>query len=185
MSNTENSLSSASASLDLRYPIGPMPTPPQLSPEERVQAIAEIRALPAQLRAASTGLSAEQLDTPYREGGWTVRQVIHHVADSHMNAVIRVKLALTEENPTVKPYEEQLWAELVNTKLDPEISLMLLEQLHTRWVAMLEQITDYSHSWTHPAQGKTYTIDTLLAMYAWHGQHHTAHINNLRQSQGW
>ena len=170
---------------DLRYPLGPMPTPLSLTPQERQDALDAIRALPAELRAAVQGLDDPQLDTPYREGGWTLRQVVHHVADSHINAYVRVKLALTEENPTVKPYEEQLWAELPDSRLPIDLSLELLEQLHTRLSAVLEDVTDFARPWTHPAQGRTFTLDTLLGMYAWHGRHHVAHVTGLRERQGW
>lgn len=169
---------------DPRYPLGPMPTPLTLTPEERAQAIAAIRALPSELRAAVAGLSPEQLDTPYREGGWTVRQVVHHVTDSHMNAYVRTKLALTEENPIIKPYQEQLWAELPDSALDPELSLELLEPLHRRWLAVLESVKDWGRTWTHPENGPR-TLDTTLAMYAWHGRHHVAHITELRKARGW
>lgn len=170
---------------DLRYPTGPMPTPSTLTPAERKDALAAIRALPAALRAAVQGLSDAQLDTPYRDDGWTLRQVVHHVADSHMNAYVRVKLALTEVNPTVKPYEEGRWAELPDQGLPPELSLNLLECLHMRLMTVLDGVTDFTHQWTHPAQGRMYTIDTLLGMYAWHGRHHVAHITGLRERQGW
>lgn len=170
---------------DPRYPLGPMPTPVSLSPAERLDAIQAIGALPAELRAAVSGLNDAQLDTPYREGGWTVRQVVHHVADSHLNAYVRLKLALTEDNPTIKPYEEQFWAELPDSHLPPEVSLKLLEPLHQRFVVVLEGITNWSRPWTHPAQAKTLSLDTILAMYAWHGRHHTAHITRLREQRGW
>lgn len=170
---------------DLRYPLGPMPTPLSLTPQERQDTLDAIRALPAELRAAVQGLDDPQLDTPYREGGWTLRQVVHHVADSHINAYVRVKLALTEENPTVKPYEEQLWAELPDSRLPVDLSLELLERLHTRLSAVLEDVTDFARPWTHPAQGRTFTLDTLLGMYAWHGRHHVAHVTGLRERQGW
>lgn len=171
---------------DPRFPIGPEPTPLSLSPAQRAEAIAHIRGLPADLRAAVAGLDAAQLDTPYREGGWTVRQVVHHVADSHINAYVRTKLTLTEENPTVKPYQEQLWAELPDSRLDPELSLALLERLHTRWVAVLEGLKpeDFQRPLTHPVGGQ-WTLDTLLGIYAWHGRHHVAHITELRKARGW
>ncbi|MFC4637659.1 YfiT family bacillithiol transferase [Deinococcus hohokamensis] len=165
---------------DLRYPLGPMPAPLSLSREERDGALMALGALPQELRAAVAGLSETQLDTPYRDGGWTVRQVVHHVADSHLNAYVRTKLALTEDNPAVKPYEEGLWAELPDSHLPVEVSLQLLQALHGRWVPLLGQVTDWSRPWTHPAQSRAYTLDTLLAMYAWHGRHHTAHITGLR-----
>ncbi|MDB5044011.1 MAG: metal-dependent hydrolase [Deinococcus sp.] len=166
------------AAPDLRYPTGPMPTPLTLTPEARAEAVAAIRALPAELRAAVAELGESQLDTPYREGGWTARQVVHHVADSHLNAYARIKLALTEVNPTIKPYEQTLWAELPDSRLPAEVSLNLLDSLHARIVAVLEGVTgaDWERQWTHPAQGRTYTLDTLAAMYAWHGRHHTAHL---------
>lgn len=121
------------------------------------------------------------LDTLYRDGGWTVRQVVHHLADSHMNAVLRLKLALTEPNPTVKPYEEGDWAKLADTALPVEPSLALLGGLHLRWSALLEALTPqaWAREWTHPAQGQTYAVDTLAAMYAWHGRHHLAQIRRV------
>jgi uncharacterized damage-inducible protein DinB len=170
---------------DPRYPLGPMPTPLELSAQERETALNELRRLPHELRTAVAGLSNAQLDTPYREGGWTVRQVVHHVAESHMNALIRVKLALTEENPVIKPYEEDRWALLPDHQLPPEVSLTLLDALHARLLPVLEGVTDWSRPWTHPAQDRTYTLDSLLAMYAWHGRHHVAHISSLRERQGW
>ncbi|PNY82136.1 YfiT family bacillithiol transferase [Deinococcus koreensis] len=170
---------------DPRYPIGPMPIHLSLSPEERQEALGALRALPAELRAAVHGLDDRQLDTPYREGGWTLRQVVHHVADSHMNAYVRVKLALTEENPTIKPYDEGRWAALPDSLLAPGVSLELLEALHARLLAVLEGVQDWGRLWTHPAQGRTTTLDTLLGMYAWHGRHHVAHITGLRGRQGW
>ncbi|WP_281260169.1 YfiT family bacillithiol transferase [Deinococcus planocerae] len=172
---------------DLRSPLGPMPQPFTLTPQERAGALAAIRALPGELRGAVTGLPDAGLDTPYREGGWTVRQVVHHVADSHLNAVVRLKLALTEERPTVKPYEEGLWAELADVRLPLEPSLMVLDGLHARWAAVLGSLTpqDWAREWTHPAHGHTFTVDTLAAMYAWHGRHHALHITGLRQRRGW
>ncbi|ACO46840.1 YfiT family bacillithiol transferase [Deinococcus deserti] len=170
---------------DLRYPLGPMPTPLSLSEQERSGALAALGALPQALRASVEGLSDAQLDTPYREEGWTVRQVVHHVADSHLNAYVRTKLALTEDNPGVRPYDETLWAELPDARLPVGVSLDLLESLHRRWVASLEGVSDWGRPWTHPAQGRTYTLDTLLGMYAWHGRHHIAHVTGLRGRQGW
>jgi len=147
-------------------------------PEQRAQALAALHSLPAELRAAVEALPEAGLDTPYRKGGWTGRQVVHHVADSHLNAYARVKLALTEENPVIKPYEEGLWAELPDALLPVEVSLSLLEALHTRLVSVLESLgeSDWAREWTHPGAGKTFTLDTLLAMYAWHGRHHVAHL---------
>lgn len=168
----------------VRFPLGPMPQVRHLTPAERQAALANLRDLPARLRSAVTGLSGEQLDTPYREGGWTVRRVVHHVADSHINAYVRTKLALTEDNPTVKPYHEELWAELPDSHLATELSLLMLEQLHARWDAVLADVTAWDRPWTHPESGE-WTLDTLLAMYDWHGRHHTAHITGLRERQGW
>ncbi|GAA5534515.1 YfiT family bacillithiol transferase [Deinococcus aluminii] len=166
---------------DARYPLGPMPQRLALTPQERAEAVQAIRALPAELRALVEGQPDTVLETPYREGGWTVRQVVHHLADSHLNAVVRLKLALTEDNPTVKPYEEGDWAELPDTRLPLEPSLSLLDGLHTRWAALLEALTpdQWAREWTHPAQGQTFTVDTLAAMYAWHGRHHMAHIRRV------
>ncbi|MFB9991981.1 YfiT family bacillithiol transferase [Deinococcus oregonensis] len=171
------------AAPDRRYPTGPMPTPITLTPAERAEALAAIRALPAELRAAVAALGESQLDAPYREGGWTGRQVVHHVGDSHLNAFVRVKLTLTEINPTIKPYQEHLWAELPDSRLPVDVSLSLLDALHTRIVAVLDGVSDadWARQWTHPAQGRTYTLDTLAAMYAWHGRHHTAHLKLIKQ----
>ncbi|MBZ9749733.1 putative metal-dependent hydrolase [Deinococcus sp. HMF7604] len=173
---------------DLRYPIGPMPTPLTLTAEERGAATAQIAELPGLLSAAVEGLTEAQLNTPYREGGWTVRQVAHHVAESHMNAFVRLKLALTEDNPVIKPYEEALWADLPDTQLSPEVSLTLISSLHVRlgllFGALDQGGPEWGRLWTHPAQERTYTVDTLLAMYAWHGRHHVAHISGLRERQG-
>jgi hypothetical protein len=171
------------AAPDRRYPIGPMPTPLTLTPAERAEALAAIRALPAELRAVVAVLGESGLETPYREGGWTARQVVHHVADSHLNAFVRVKLTLTEINPVIKPYEQHLWAELPDSRLPAEVSLSLLEALHARLMAVLDSVNgaDWAREWTHPAQGRTYTLDTLAAMYAWHGRHHTAHLKLIGQ----
>lgn len=166
---------------DPRYPLGLMPQPLTLTPGERQAAIRIIRALPAELRATVSGQPDTVLDTPYRDGGWTVRQIVHHIADSHMNAVVRLKFALTETNPTVKPYEEGDWARLPDMALPVEPSLSLLDGLHARWVCVLDALTAeaWTREWTHPAQGRTYTVDTLAAMYAWHGRHHLAHIRRV------
>ncbi|WP_034387025.1 YfiT family bacillithiol transferase [Deinococcus sp. YIM 77859] len=166
---------------DTRYPLGPLPQPLTLTPRERAEAVQAIRAFPAQLRAAVAHQPDAVLDTPYRDGGWTVRQVVHHLADSHMNAVVRLKLALTEVNPTVKPYEEGDWAQLPDMGLPLGPSLSLLDGLHARWTALLGALTpgQWAREWTHPASGQTFTVDTLAAMYAWHGQHHLAHIRRV------
>ena len=173
---------------DPRYPNGRFSVEDQISPERRTGFIAEIAGAPAQYRAAIKGLSEAQFDTPYREGGWTVRQVIHHVPDSHMNAYLRFKLALTEENPTIKPYEESLWANLPDTaNTTVGVSVVMLEALHRRWVNLLKSLTEeqWSRTYFHPEQGKALRLDWALAMYAWHGNHHLAHINSLRDRMGW
>jgi uncharacterized damage-inducible protein DinB len=164
---------------DLRYPIGPTPRVPSLTPAEREAAIAAIAAAPALLRSAVAGLSDAQLDTPYRPGGWTVRQVIHHVPDSHLNAYLRFKLALTEEQPRIRTYEEARWAELPEAKTAPaEVSLALVEALHDRWVWSLRTLVPEDFS-------RTLVLDSLLAIYAWHGRHHAAHVTELRRREGW
>ena len=151
--------------------------------------IDQIAAAPTRLRDAVRGLNDKQLDTPYREGGWTVRQVVHHVPESHMNAYIRVKLALTEETPTIKPYDEASWAKLPDIDKTPiETSLQLLDNLHQRWVGLMRTLTpeDFKRTFIHPAQGTTpLTIDWLVAMYSWHGRHHVGHITSLREKKGW
>ena len=172
---------------DPRYPIGKFKAPATISDAEHAAFISEIAAAPARMRAALAGLSAPQLDAPYREGGWTVRQLAHHVPDSHMNAYIRFKLALTEEEPTIKPYEEARWAELADSAETPvETSLALLDALHTRWVTLLRSLkpADWSRKFRHPELGEM-TLEKNLALYAWHGKHHVAHITALRQRKGW
>jgi DinB family protein len=172
---------------DLSYPIGKFTPESNLSAQRRAELIAQIAEAPARLRAAVQGLSPQQLDTPYRPEGWTVRQVVHHVPDSHMNAYIRFKLALTESEPTIKPYEQQLWAELADTRQAAvETSLTLLDCLHQRWVLLLKSIAegDWQRSFHHPELG-TVRLDTNLALYAWHGRHHVAHIASLRERMGW
>jgi DinB family protein len=172
---------------DLSFPIGKFHFEGTLTEEQKHQLVDDISRAPADLRAAVSGLSAVQLDTPYRPGGWTIRQVTHHVPDSHMNAYIRFKLALTEPDPTIKPYEQQLWAELADTKLTPiEVSLTLMDSLHDRWVRLLHSLTpeDWKRTFQHPELG-TVSLEKSLALYAWHGKHHVAHITNLRQHNGW
>jgi hypothetical protein len=154
----------------------------------RAACVARIAAAPAALRAAVAGLSDAQLDTPYRPGGWTVRQVVHHVPDSHLNAYVRIRLALTENTPTIKPYEEARWAELPDARTLPiEASLGLLEGLHVRWVALLGGLgaADGARQFHHPEHGRLITVDELIAMYAWHGEHHVAHVTSLRLRNGW
>ena len=173
--------------MDPRYPIGKLEIPANITPELRRNAIATIAATPAKFRAAVKGLTDAQLDTPYREGGWTVRQVVHHVPDSHLNAYVRLKLALTESTPTIKPYAEDKWAQLDDSRSTPiEVSLALLESLHTRWDILWRSLKpeDFSRKLVHPDHGER-TIDWLVFVYAWHGPHHTAHITELRKQKGW
>jgi hypothetical protein len=171
---------------DLRFPIGPF-TPAADTADVIAAAAAAIGQLPATLRQAVHGLTEIQLDTPYRPGGWTVRQVVHHVADSHMNGLIRMKLALTEDNPTIKPYDENAWSQLADTTLPVDVSLSLLDQLHTRWVVVLRALTSshWQRTFVHPEHGQTMTIGYHVQNYGWHGRHHVAHITALRQRQGW
>ena len=173
--------------MDLRYPIGKYEAKATLTAAERAEAIAQIAETPKRMRDAVGGLTGGQLDTPYRPGGWTVRQVAHHVPDSHMNAYIRLKLALTEDEPTIKPYEEGLWADLPDSRGTPvEVSLSLLEFLHLRWDILLRSLRpgDFARRLLHPASG-VMTVDNLVHHYAWHGRHHVAHITSLRQREGW
>ena len=173
---------------DLSYPIGKLEWSGPASPEERKRLIAQIAAAPAIFRAALAGLSRKQLDTPYRPGGWTVRQLVHHVPDSHLNAYIRCKLALTEHQPTIKPYDQERWALLADSKDTPvETSLRLLEALHERWVALLRALPpeDFARVLIHPEHAAPMSLDHVLALYAWHGAHHTAHITGLRKRMGW
>ena len=172
---------------DPRYPIGRYPPPAAITPPLRDEWIERIAGVPAALRRAVSGLSAEQLDTPYREGGWRVRQVVHHLPDSHMNAYTRFKLALTEDAPLIKPYDEAGWADLGDTDATPiEVSLALLESLHRRWVILLRSLQDaqWSRTFTHPETGP-WPLEKALSLYAWHGDHHVAHIVSLRNRMGW
>ena len=173
--------------MDLRYPIGKMEMPKEVSALRRQLAIESIASAPKKLREAVHGLNEAQLDTPYREGGWTVRQVVHHVPDSHMNAYIRLRLALTEDNPTIRPYAEATWAELIDAKSGPiEVSQTLLDSLHERWDRLWRSLKgeEFSRTLVHPEHGER-TIDWLLFVYEWHGKHHTAHITELRKHKGW
>ena len=172
---------------DLHYPIGRFEPVTSLAPAQRVTCIDQIAAAPDGLRRAVTGLDDRQLDTPYRPGGWTVRQVVHHVPDSHLNAYTRFKLACTEDSPTIKTYEEARWAELPEARTAPiDVSLDLLTALHRRWVLFLRLLgpDDFARTVRHPEWGRP-TVDFLLAQYAWHGRHHTAHITALRDRMGW
>jgi len=168
-----------------RFPIGEFSKPDRLTDVERAGAIAKIESAPAMLRAAVNGMSDAQLDVTYREGSWTLRQVVHHLADSHVNAYTRFRLALTEDHPTVKPYDENRWAALDDARAMPvEVSLRLLEALHERWARLLRSLkpADFDRTIDHPENG-TMTIDHLLAMYAWHGEHHVAHITLARNRE--
>lgn len=173
--------------MDLKYPIGKFPGQDNVTEEQRRTMIDQIAETPAKLRAAVAGLTEAQFDTPYREGGWTVRQVVHHLADSHLNAFVRFKLAVTEDRPTVKTYEQQLWAETADAKSAPvEPSLALLDGLHQRWVIMLRQMSaaDFARQFQHPEHGLM-KLERVLGMYAWHGRHHVAHITSLRERVRW
>jgi hypothetical protein len=172
---------------DLRYPIGRFRVPETSNPTIRAAQIEVLRRLPERLRAAVDRLDHLQLDTPYREGGWTVRQLVHHVSDSHMNSYVRFKLALTEEWPTIKPYDEAAWAELPDSRSLPvELSLSTISSLHERWVAVLEAMSegDFERGFNHPERGRQ-NLATTLALYDWHSRHHTAHITTLRARRGW
>jgi hypothetical protein len=171
----------------LRYPVGKFHAPKDISADDRAQWIDEIVRLPGQLAGAVSGLNGRQLDTPYRPGGWSIRQVVHHLPDSHMNSYVRVRLALTEDCPTIKPYAEDRWAELADATRGPvDLSLSLLAALHARWVILFRSLGDseFARTMHHPEHGDV-RLDRLLAMYAWHGRHHLAHITNLKRRSGW
>jgi DinB superfamily len=170
----------------LRYPIGRFRPSGESTAETRREQIQTLRMLPERLREAVSGLSGAQLDTPYRDGGWTVRQVVHHVADSHANSYIRFKLALTEDWPTIKPYDEAAWARLADSRLPIDGSLVFIESLHARWVALLASLSqaDFERGFVHPQNGRQ-SLAHALAIYGWHSLHHTAHITGLRDRQGW
>lgn len=170
----------------LRYPIGRFQPPSASTPEIRFTQIETLRLLPERLRAAVAGLNDAQLDTPYRDGGWTLRQVVHHFADSHANCFVRFKLALTEDWPTIKPYDEAAWATSADCRISIEPSLQLVDGLHARLVSLLESMSeqDFQRGFVHPERGRS-TLATNLGIYAWHSLHHTAHITNLRSRMGW
>jgi hypothetical protein len=171
----------------LKYPIGKYIEQP-FSSAQREEWLLDIQSLPQLIEYAITNLDHHQLDTPYREGGWTVRQVVHHVADSHMNAYIRFKLGLTENTPSIKPYDEAAWADMIDTKNVPiNISITLLYALHTRWYEILKNVSaeEWNKSVFHPEHKKEITLWFLFGMYAWHSRHHVAHINNLRKRMNW
>jgi uncharacterized damage-inducible protein DinB len=172
---------------DLRYPIGKFRYDGAPTEAQRKSLLDDIAAAPTNLRTSVQGLSDRQLDTPYRPEGWTVRQVVHHVPDSHLNSYVRFKLALTENEPTIKPYAEDRWAELADTRATPvEVSLSLLDSLHDRWVRLLRSLTaeDWKRTFRHPDLGPM-SLEKTLALYAWHGRHHVAHITELRKRMSW
>jgi hypothetical protein len=171
---------------DLRYPVGRFQPPAASDPTIRAAQIETLRLLPQRLRSAVAGLNDAQLDTSYRDGGWTVRQVVHHLADSHANSYVRFRLALTEDYPTIKPYDEAAWARLPDNRMPVAPSLAFLDGMHQRFVALLESMSeeDFQRSFNHPERGRM-TLFTNLALYDWHSRHHTAHITNLRARLGW
>jgi hypothetical protein len=172
---------------DLRYPIGDFKPLPSYTDAQRAGFVQDIAELPAKLRAALFGLNEQQVETPYRDGGWTVRQTVHHVADSHVNSYIRFRFAVTEDNPTIMPYNEKAWAELADAKHEPvEVSLKLLEGIHQRWVVLLKSFKadDWKRTLFHPERGKL-DLSLNAALYSWHCKHHVAHITELRKRKGW
>jgi hypothetical protein len=172
---------------DLRYPIGPEPAAAPLGGPARVAALEDIVALPRLLRQAVANLTRAQIDTPYRPGGWTVRQVVHHVADSHVHALIRMKMALVEDRPTISPYDERVWAELPDSRLPVDVSLTLLDGVHERWAALLRSLdeTAFARVFIHPERPEPVSLARHLQIYSWHSRHHTAHITSLRRREGW
>ena len=175
------------SSEDLRYPIGKFEVPDSISPEQIVGWIADMETLPGDLRKLTGDMSRVQLDTPYRDGGWTVRQVIHHIPDSHLNSYVRFKLALTEDRPTIKPYDEARWAKLPDYyRVSVQVSLDLLDSLHQRWCPLLRSLTpkQLKLEFQHPEVGAV-PLDVNIALYAWHGRHHMAHIEHLALRSGW
>lgn len=174
--------------MDVRYPIGKFDVNGEITGEQRARWMEDIEALPHHLQEAVSGLTEDQLNTPYRDGGWTVRQVVHHYADSHMNSFMRFKLALTEENPAIKPYAEADWAELADSRQAPiEWSLSLVKALHARWMILLRSLSsdDFQKTFYHPESKKVYSLDLTLGIYAWHSKHHVAQIKALRERMGW
>jgi DinB superfamily len=172
---------------DLRYPVGPCEWPGEVTVEERWRHLRDIAELPAKLREAVAGLAPQHLDIPYREGGWTIRQIVHHIPDSHMNSYVRFKLALTEDQPTIKPYDEKLWAEIPEARTAPiEVSLDMVDALHGRWSLMLANMTDadFERSIFHPEIGAL-TLKSMVAGYGWHCRHHVAQIVATRRRMGW
>ncbi len=179
-------MSTQAQAVDPRYPVGKFHYDGPYSEAQRTELLTTLSELPAKLRAAVAGLNEKQLDTPYRDGGWTVRQTVHHVADSHMNSFIRFRLAITEDNPTIKPYNEALWAEIPYAKEPVEVSLKLIDSLHRRMDVMLRAVKpeDWTRTLVHPENGQM-TLDKMLGIYAWHSRHHVAHITELRRRMSW
>ncbi|MFN7996808.1 MAG: putative metal-dependent hydrolase [Bryobacteraceae bacterium] len=173
--------------MDLRYPIGRFEYKNENTEGQRRELIGRIEQTPDRLRAAVAGLNAKQIETPYRPAGWTVRQLVHHVADSHMNSFVRFRLALTEDNPAIKGYDQDRWAQLADSRMQPVgVSLDLLDALHRRWTALLRSMApaEFARTFQHSELGPV-TLDRTLALYAWHGDHHTAHVTSLRERMGW
>ncbi len=172
---------------DLRYPIGTYEPPANITDADLDRWIGQIESLPAEMRVAVDGLTDAQLDTPYRAEGWTVRQVVHHVGDSHLNAIARLKLTLTEDTPTIRTYKEAAWAELADYAMPVEVTLSFLDRLHARWTTVLRSLdrADFERLLYHPEAEQTMRLSRLTGLYAWHGRHHVAHINGLRTREGW
>lgn len=179
-------MSTHAPAIDPRYPIGKFQYEGPYTEAQRTELMDVLAGLPQNIRAAVAGLNDQQLDAPYRDGGWSIRQVVHHVADSHMNSFIRFRLALTENNPTIKPYDEALWAEIADAKEPVEVSLKLIDSLHRRMDVMLRSLKaeDWKRTFSHPERGPM-TLDTNLGLYVWHSKHHVAHITELRKRMGW
>jgi uncharacterized damage-inducible protein DinB len=172
--------------VDPRYPVGRFKRPEKITPYERMAAIAALAEMPGKLSEALDGLDRDQLDTPYREGGWTVRQLVHHIADSHMNAFVRIRLALTEDWPTIVAYDEKAWAMLHDSAAPAKWSVALIESLHARWVMLLESLSEeqWQRGFKHPERGDS-TVEVTTLLYAWHSLHHLTHITRLREREGW
>lgn len=173
--------------IDARYPIGKFQPRERINEHDRIELIQQIAEAPEKLHLAITGLDEQQLAMPYREGGWSVKQVVHHLPDSHLNAYVRFKLALTENQPTIKTYHEDLWAELPDARDAPVGSSMtLLQSLHSRWVMLLRSLkaADFAREFNHPDHGLM-NLDFLLQLYAWHGRHHVSQITSLRERMEW
>lgn len=181
-------MATTATEIELRYPVGKFDFDAPVNEADYPKLIAAIAETPVALRSAVAGLTRDQLETRYRPGGWTVKQVVHHLPDSHLNAYTRFKLALTEDEPTIKPYDEAAWAELADSRKVPtEVSLDLLDALHLRWVALLRSMDtdDFNRGLRHPEHGKILTLKQMLGLYAWHGRHHVAHITSLKKREGW